>query len=220
MERKDKIKNGYKKVSNIYDDYITGRKLWSKIITKIIWGFNDKAYSEKLLENIPNTILGKLLDVPSGTGILTFEKYKELHKLEIICMDYSNDMLEIAKERFLENTIGNIQCIQGDVGNIAFEKETFDVVLSMNGFHAFPEKEQAFSEINRVLKNNGLFIGCFYIKGQVKRTDWFINHIFVPNGSFTRPFYNKKEVEDILKKQYKEIELWNIGSIICFKCKK
>jgi ubiquinone/menaquinone biosynthesis C-methylase UbiE len=218
--QKDKIKSGYKKISNIYDDYITGKWLWSKIFTKIIWGFNDKAYSEKFLENIPDSFSGRILDVPAGTGVLTFEKYKKLTNAEILCMDYSGDMLEIAKARFLKNGIKNVECIQGDVGHIPFESETFDIALSMNGFHAFPEKEQAFGEIHRILKTGGFFIGCFYIKGQVKRTDWFVKRLFVPSGTFTLPFYNKTELQDILQKQYKEIELWTIGSIACFKCVK
>jgi ubiquinone/menaquinone biosynthesis C-methylase UbiE len=90
----------------------------------------------------------------------------------------------------------------------------------MNGFHAFPDKEKAFGEITRVLKSNGLFIGCFYIKGVVKRTDWFIKNIFVKNGTFTPPFYRKDEMAEKLHKEYREVELWNTGSIVCFKCKK
>jgi ubiquinone/menaquinone biosynthesis C-methylase UbiE len=190
----DKINSGYKSASNIYDNYITSGNLFFKIASKIIWGFEDKDYSVKLLENIPNNFDGKILDIPVGTGILTIEKYKQLTNSEIICMDYSNDMLEKAKERFESNNLKNIECKQGDVGNILFEKETFDIVLSMNGFHAFPDKEKAFIEIKRVLKNGGYFIGCFYVKEITKRTDFFINNIFVKNGTFTPPFYDKNEI--------------------------
>jgi ubiquinone/menaquinone biosynthesis C-methylase UbiE len=216
----DKIKKGYRSISNIYDNYITGKNILFKIVLKIIWGFNDKDYSIKLLENIPNDFTGNILDIPAGTGISTYEKYKNLNNAKIVCMDYSNDMLEIAKRRFENNNLKNIECKQGDVGNMPFEKETFDIILSMNGFHAFPNKEKAFGEIKRVLKNDGYFIGCFYVKGITKRTDWFANNIFVKNGTFTPPFYDKTEITEKLKKEYKELEIWNIGSIICFKCKK
>ncbi|MDR1219410.1 MAG: hypothetical protein LBK73_07365 [Treponema sp.] len=66
-------------------------------IIKIIWEFDDKDYSIRLLGNTPTDFNGKILDIPAGTGILTTGKYKQLHNSEIICMDYSNDMLEIAK---------------------------------------------------------------------------------------------------------------------------
>ena len=74
----DKIENGYKSVSNLYDNYITSGNILFKIVSKIIWGFTDKEYSLKLLENIPNDFSGNVLDIPAGTGILTCEKYKRL----------------------------------------------------------------------------------------------------------------------------------------------
>jgi SAM-dependent methyltransferase len=218
--KNDPINKGYKSVSNIYDDYILSEKPLFKVIAKIIWGFTDKEYAIPLLENIPDNFSGKILDIPAGTGILTYEKYLRMKNAEIICMDYSKDMLDIAKERFENNNINNIACKQGDAGNIPFENETFDVVLSMNGFHAFPDKEKAFSEINRVLKNGGLFTGCFYIKGKVRRTDWFIKNIFVRNGTFTPPFYNENEIVGKFGTGYKETKIWNKGAIICFTCKK
>jgi hypothetical protein len=46
----DKIKSGYKSASNIYDNYITSGNLFFKLVSKIIWGFEDKNYSIKLLE--------------------------------------------------------------------------------------------------------------------------------------------------------------------------
>ncbi|MDR1230139.1 MAG: class I SAM-dependent methyltransferase [Spirochaetaceae bacterium] len=72
----------------------------------------------------------------------------------------------------------------------------------MNGFHVFSDKEKAFAEIKRVLKNNGIFMGCFYIHGITKRTDWFINNVFVKNGTFTPPFYTRDEIEEKLNKGY------------------
>jgi ubiquinone/menaquinone biosynthesis C-methylase UbiE len=214
----NKIKDGYKPASAIYDDYITSGNLFFKMVSKIIWGFEDKDYSVKLLENIPDGFAGKILDVPAGTGILTVEKYKRLTNSKIVCVDYSNDMLEIAKKRF--DGLENVECRQGDVGNMPFEDEAFDMVLSMNGFHAFPDKERAFIEINRVLKNGGIFTGCFYVKGITKRTDFFINSIFVRGGTFRPPFYDKNETVERLNRQYKDLEIWNTGSIACFKCKK
>ena len=215
----DKIRKGYKSVSNVYDKYITSGIIFFKIGAKIIWSISAKDYSIKLLENITNEFTGKILDILVGTGILTYEKYKEINNSKIICMDYSSEMLEIAKSRFEINNLNNIECKQGDIGKIPYENETFDIVISMNGFHVFPDKEKAFIEIKRVLKSDGMFIGCFYVKGITKRTDWFIKNLYVKSGTFTPPFYTKDEIEEKLKKEYKDIELWNIGSIICFRCK-
>ena len=50
---------------------------------------------------------------------------------------------------------------RGDVGNLQMENESVDTVVSMNGFHAFLDKQKAFHEIWRVLKPGGDFIACF-----------------------------------------------------------
>lgn len=69
------------------------------------------------------------------------------------------------------------QIIQDDVGSLPMADESFDIVVSMNCFHAFPDKKRAFSETWRVLKTGGDFIGCFCIKGKSKRIDWLVRDI-------------------------------------------
>lgn len=49
---------------------------------------------------------------------------------------------------------------KGDVGSFSYEDATFDAVVSLNGFHAFPDKEAAYRETFRVLKPGGIFCGC------------------------------------------------------------
>ena len=60
--------------------------------------------------------------------------------------------------------------MSGRLENDSFK--LLDTVVSMNGFHAFPDKQKAFHEIWRVLKPGGNFIACFYIRGKSQRTDW------------------------------------------------
>ena len=36
------------------------------------------------------------------------------------------------------------------------EDASYDIVMSMNGFHAFPDKKKALKETYRVLKKSGL----------------------------------------------------------------
>ena len=57
----------------------------------------------------------------------------------------------------------NVTFRQGDVGALPYADDTFDIVLSLNGFHAFPDKEAAYREVFRVLRPGGTFCGCFYV---------------------------------------------------------
>ena len=58
-------------------------------------------------------------------------------RADITCLDYSEKMMLSAQDRAKAMGIGNISFRQGDVGALPFEDESFDAVVSLNGFHAF-----------------------------------------------------------------------------------
>lgn len=161
---------------------------------------------------------GELLDVPVGTAVFTERKWASLNRARITCLDYSTDMLEQAEKRL--SGCAHIKCIQGDVGDLQMDDGSFDIVVSMNGFHAFPDKQKAFRETWRVLKPGGRFIACFYIKGKSKRTDWLVNSILSKKGWFTPPFQTEEELNGILQSMYQEIDLHVDGSMVYFCCTK
>ena len=216
MTMPDKIKSSYKQSRNIYDDIITHKTWWSKLYNRLFWnGVDDNDIAADLLANIPNDFSGKLLDVPTGTAVFTWKKYRKLKDADITCLDYSEDMLAQAKSRFEANQIAHVKTIQGDVGHLPFENNTFDIVLSMNGFHAFPDKEKAFDEILRVLKPGGKFLSCFYIQGQAKISDMLVKYILSQKGWFTPPFESMNTLKYRLEKDY-TIELYELRGAIVF----
>lgn len=215
----DKIESAYKSSKNIYDDVLTQGGFLSRLYIKVFWsGTDDNEIARKILGFIPDDFSGTLLDVPVGTAVFTEKKWAKLKNAEIACLDYSADMLSQAKERLGEYK--HISFIQGDVGNLPMQDGSFDIVLSMNGFHAFPDKEKAFSETYRVLKPGGEFIACFYIKNKSKITDWLVKIILSKKGWFTPPFQTEEELKAVLDKYYTECELNTDGSIVYFRCKK
>lgn len=215
------IKTAYRSSKNIYDDTLTQNKWWSKLYNSIFWGgVDDIKIATQILNMIPDTFSGKILDVPVGTGVFTVQKYKALNDADITCLDYSDDMLSLASKRFKDTGLSKITCVQGDVGNLKFEDSTFDILLSMNGFHAFPDKGKAFSETTRVLKHGGIFCGCFYIKGENKISDFVVRSFLSKKGWFTSPFQTYEELENILKGLYSKVELFNEQSMAYFKCIK
>jgi ubiquinone/menaquinone biosynthesis C-methylase UbiE len=215
----DKTITAYRKSKSIYDDVLTQSKWWSRLYIRLFWsGVNDVDIANRLLEYIPAGYSGSLLDVPAGTAAFTWKKYTALPAASITCLDYSAEMLEQAKKR-LDNAAG-ISLMRGDVGNMPFEDEKFDVVLSMNGFHAFPDKEKAFSETYRVLKKGGSFLACFYVCGQSKITDLWVSSFLSKKGWFTPPFDTTEKLHKRLKDLYQSVDYHLDGSIVWFKCVK
>ena len=226
MSRKEEIQNAYKylgKEATFYDGMITCSTIPGSAVCKIVWNMNKETntrYLEMALSGIPEDFSGKMLEVPVGTGVLTMPIYKNLSNAEIHCLDYSADMMATAQHRAENMGIQNIQFRQGDVAALPYEDSSFDLVLSLNGFHAFPDKDGAYREVFRVLKPGGIFCGCFYIAGQNKRTDWFINHLYVPKGFFTPPFETVGSLYKRLSGQYEDVKLETVESMACFTCQK
>lgn len=215
----DKIQNAYESSKNIYDDVLTQGNFFSRMYIKLFWsGTDDNVIARKVLAYIPDDFSGNLLDVPAGTAVFTEHKWASLKNAHITCLDYSRDMLEQAEKRL--GGQAQVRCIQGDVGNLQMADELYDIVVSMNGFHAFPDKQKAFHETWRVLRPGGDFIACFYIRGKSRRTDWLVKNILARKGWFTPPFQTEEELRDTLQKLYKQIDLHIDGSMVYFHCVK
>jgi ubiquinone/menaquinone biosynthesis C-methylase UbiE len=218
MDRKSKITKAYKSSKNYYDDALTGKRWWAKLYMNLIWGANDWEIAERLFNCFPKDFSGKLLDVPTGTGLFTAKRYRAMPGTQITALDYSDTMLEKARERFAD--CPNVTCEQGDVGNLRFEGAHFDAVLSMNGFHAFPDKDAAFCETARVLKPNGLFLATFYLKKQRRVTDVFVKACLEPRGFFTPPYWTKPALNAILRRYYRDVDLYTQGGMVILRCVK
>ena len=225
-DRRTAIRNAYKQAgghASFYDGMITYSTFLGKAICRIVWnmdGEKNLAYLERALSGVPEDFAGKLLEVPVGTGVLTMPVYRNLPGADITCLDYSPDMMSAAKARAERMGIQNVRFLQGDVGALPFEDGRFNIVLSLNGFHAFPDKEAAYRETFRVLRPDGTFCGCFYIKDGCARTDWFIRHLYQPKGYFTPPYETEASLRARLSKLYAEVDVTRYEGIGCFRCRK
>ena len=176
MGQEERIQNAYRGLGGkrtFYDGMITCSTLSGRAVCRLVWGMGRAETQDYLcvaLSGIPEGFSGRLLEVPVGTGILTMPLYRKMPEAEITCLDYSPEMLERAK--FWGEGLAHVRFQQGDVGALPFGDGSFDIVLSLNGFHAFPDKEAAWREIFRVLRPGGVFCGCFYVRGQNRRIVW------------------------------------------------
>lgn len=226
MSRSEDIRSSYKLLGNMgtfYDGVVSYSTFPGKIMNRLMWGFNRQTNDRWLngaTDGIPEDFSGKLLEVPVGTGVLTMPIYRTLPKAEITCLDYSESMMKHARDKAEALRVENVSFVQGDMGSLPFPDESFDIVLSLNGFHAFPDKEKAFSETFRVLKKGGIFCGCFYVQGEFGRTDWFVKHLLEPKKAFTAPFETAGSLRARLSEMYGEFTLNTCNAEAYFVCRK
>lgn len=214
---------GVGKLSSLYDEMMTGSSLLGKFALRFFWGLSDKDYRAFLRQayaGVSRDFSGRLLEVPIGTGVLSLPLYKDLPASEIVCVDYSRAMLNVAVEHAAQMNLSNVKFLQGDVGALPFEDEYFDLVVSVDGFHAFPDKEAAYRETFRVLRRGGIFCGCMYVIGENCRTDFFVKHFCDRRGFFTPMHETLVGLERRLDAMYRRVEISNVKSFAGFICTK
>lgn len=96
-----------------------------------------------------------IVDLCSGTGDLARLIRKNYPKTHITGIDFSEKMIKKAKN-LKQNT--DIQFIQGDVTNLPFPDNSFDVVTMAFGLRNIYNAEKAVGEAYRILKPDGYFM--------------------------------------------------------------
>lgn len=95
-----------------------------------------------------------VLDVGCGTGVLTRELTRHVEDNgSATGFDLSESMLGVARARCPEATFR-----QGNVIDLPFDDQSFDVVISAFMLMFVPDPEKALSEMRRVLKTGGRLV--------------------------------------------------------------
>lgn len=94
-----------------------------------------------------------VIDLCCGTGDLSAIIKKFNPDCQITGIDFSENMLKIAKSKHK-----NIQFWQGDVTNLPYEDNFFDIAVMGFGLRNILNAEKSVEEVYRVLKPNGQFL--------------------------------------------------------------
>lgn len=97
-----------------------------------------------------------VLDIACGTGIVTceFAKYAQ----NVVGLDITKNMITQAVKIQNEKKLTNIKFDLGNVENLPYESDSFDIVFTRYSFHHFLNTQKVFDEMIRVCKPNGKII--------------------------------------------------------------
>lgn len=99
-----------------------------------------------------------ILDIGCGAGNYTLKMLTKLPDLNCTLIDLSSPMLEKAKERVGNKTVGNVQTIQSDIKEVALLKEHYDIILAgavLHHLRADDEWLSVFRKLYLSLKKGG-----------------------------------------------------------------
>lgn len=96
-----------------------------------------------------------VIDLCCGTGDLARIIKRIQPDACVTGIDFSEEMLRIAKNK---NARGKIRYLQGDVTNLPYEDNSFDIVTMGFGLRNIANAEKAVEEAYRILRPNGSFL--------------------------------------------------------------
>ena len=110
-----------------------------------------------------------VLDLGSGAGNDCFVARAIVGATgHVTGIDFTEAMLEKAKNNVNKLGFENVEFVQGDIEEMPFVNNTYDVVVSNCVLNLVPDKNKAFAEIYRVLKFGGSFcVSDVVIKGNL-----------------------------------------------------
>lgn len=119
---------------------------------------NHREISEFAFECINVGKNDKILDIGCGGGV-NIEKFLKLTSENVNGLDYSEvSVAESIKRNKTAVDCGRCEVIQADVSTMPIEDESYDLASAFETIYFWPEIEETFKEVSRIIKPNGQFM--------------------------------------------------------------
>ena len=138
----------------------------------IMESFVEKGLYSKWRRKYFSPLRGKILEVGIGTGANI--DYLD-NQARITGIDFSEKMLEKARQKLVKSGRKNINLKQMDVEDLDFEDNSFDYVITSSVFCSVPDPVKGLREIKRVLKPTGKLIMVEHVLSNNKLIAFFEN---------------------------------------------
>lgn len=153
--------------------------LMNRILTV---GF-DERWRVKAARQCVDNQAGKIMDLCTGTGDLALHMARRLNGTgEVIAVDYSRPMLEIARRKSLKCRSGNISFLEADAAALPFDDCSIDVIGIAFAFRNLtyknPDCHRFLAEIFRILNKTGRFVILETSQPELKVLKWLF-HLYL-----------------------------------------
>jgi demethylmenaquinone methyltransferase/2-methoxy-6-polyprenyl-1,4-benzoquinol methylase len=128
-------------------------------LNRVISLGSDVAWRKKVIKLVSDKNVNSVLDIATGTGDLAIQFAEKTDAKRIVGLDLSDGMLKVARKKVAGKPFADkIEFVQGDSEALPFDDNSFDAITVSFGIRNFENLEKGLSEIQRVLKDGGIFV--------------------------------------------------------------
>ena len=147
----------------------------------------DKVWRRRVVRLVRRMRPQRILDLATGTGDLAIAMAKRISRANIMGVDLSENMLNVAAEKIRRQGLDDhIVLYQGDAENLDIADGVLDVVTVAFGVRNFGNIEAGLQEIMRTLKSGGRIVILEFStpRNPIVRWAyrWYSNHVMKPVG--------------------------------------
>ncbi len=115
--------------------------------------------AEELIHQLQIKEDSRVLELACGTGVCTLKLAKIARRGNVVALDFSEEMMNVAKENAAAAKATNIVFIHGDAGDISqlLAGQKFDFAVCNSAFWHFPEPERVLAGLLGLLTESGEF---------------------------------------------------------------
>lgn len=118
----------------------------------------DKEHLKLLLSLVNPQNNETILDLGTGSGYVAFALSEKFNECKVIGMDIVTDTLSRNREIISKSRISNLEFIDYDGTIFPLPDSSIDCIITRYALHHFPDIENSFKEIYRILKPNGKLV--------------------------------------------------------------
>lgn len=142
-----------KQVEEMFDSIAPAYDFMNRAMTLGI----DRWWRRVAVRMVGKTHPQHILDVATGTGDFAIDLYRKLQPQQVVGIDLSQGMLDVAREKIARRGLSDaITVQQGDCLALPFEDGSFDAVTVAFGVRNFEHLLQGYKEMHRVLEPDGI----------------------------------------------------------------
>lgn len=126
-----------------------------------ILSFNiDRIWRRRVMRIVRRSHAHKIMDVATGTGDLAIAMAKRVDRTQILGIDLSEEMLQVARKKIEKQGLEERIIVEkGDAENLSMvSTESIDAATVAFGVRNFENLERGLSEIYRTLRPGGKFV--------------------------------------------------------------